>query len=166
MRRAWDLTRRRFWWVVGFVLILALFAQLIVTAPVSLIGYGLLFAFGENPFQPSGSLFVTHTIIQSITSLVFSLIYVPLQLTAMTLMYFDLRVRTEGFDLDILSASTAQEQADLSEVIAQAPASENSTLVTWNEMGYFALIEIGALALYFLVVALFGAIAVGVMGAA
>lgn len=143
-RRAWDLARRRFWWVLLFVVILTIFAQLIITAPVSLITFMLQLTIGE----PS-SLFVTQTIVQSIAGLVFSLIYLPLQLTAITLMYFDLRIRTEGFDLDVLSATVKDEQNDLSDLFAQAPLPEKGNVITWNETGYFVLVEIAAVALYF-----------------
>lgn len=70
-------------------------------------------------------------------------------------MYFDLRVRTEGFDLALLAASAEGEHAAVTGEPAApaplatpaAPPSESRQLVTLNEMGYFVAISIGAVAL-------------------
>ena len=108
IRRAWDLTRRRFWWVVGFVTVLTIFAQIVVTGPSALLN--LLFnALSESIAQATGVYvtFAIQTISQSLFTLFFSLIYTPLQLTCLTLMYFDLRVRTEGFDLTLMASGAA-----------------------------------------------------------
>jgi hypothetical protein len=61
-------------------------------------------------------------------------------------MYFDLRVRTEGFDLALLAASATGDQ--VTDVAAQAPPIGSGALVTWQEMGYFALIELAGVGLY------------------
>jgi hypothetical protein len=154
IRRAWDLARRRFWWVLGFVFILFLFNQMVVTAPVTLATYIFQFVIGD-PTNPSASQFTLQTIIQSITTLVFSLIYLPLQMTAITLLYFDLRIRTEGFDMDVLVASVTTDddsQANPTDLVAHAPPPQRGNWVTGAELGYFVLIEIGAVALYFVVV--------------
>ncbi len=151
IRRAWDLARRRFWWVVGFVFILFLFGQLIVTGPTTLATLVLQLLFGNPVFADDPTTaFTLQTIIQSIVSLVFSLIYIPFQLTNMTLMYFDLRVRTEGFDLALLAGAAAGNEGGAMQTVAQAPQAQSGRLVTMTEMGYFALLSIGAGALYFL----------------
>lgn len=152
VRRAWDLARRRFWWVLGFVLILVLFGQLIITIPVVLITYLFQFIVGGGPFAMSTTETMIQTVTQSLSQLGLSVIYLPLQLTAITLMYFDLRIRTEGFDLAVLAGSVSGVQTDVDTVTVEAPQPEKGNLITWNEMGYFALIEIGAVALYFVFV--------------
>ena len=104
IRRAWDLARRRFWWVLAFVFILYLFGQLIITGPSMLIGAIFVSIIGEHT-ESSGSMpgfyMVAQAVLQALIPMLSSLIYLPLQLTAITLMYFDLRIRTEGFDLAI-----------------------------------------------------------------
>jgi hypothetical protein len=40
--RAWSLARQRFWWLLGFMLVLAIFSQLIVTGPVLLTQFFVL----------------------------------------------------------------------------------------------------------------------------
>ena len=37
IRRAWDLARSRFWWLIGYAFVLTLLGQLIVTGPVYLV---------------------------------------------------------------------------------------------------------------------------------
>lgn len=147
VRRAWDLSRRRFWWVVGFVLILGLFAQLIVAGPAALVSFVLQVVFGNPLFADDPTaVFMVRTIIQSVVSLVFSLIYVPFQLINMTLLYFDLRVRTEGFDLALLADS----QAHKMDVVAEAPRPGGGSVITMTEMGYFVLLSIVVGALFFM----------------
>jgi len=158
IRRAWDLARRRFWWVLGFVFILTIFAQIIITGPTLLLTLVFGLVLGEGPFDPSFGQAITQTVIQSLIQLVGSLIYLPLQLTAITLMYFDLRIRTEGFDLTVLTQSMSDEQTDVSEVTTEVPRPEKGNLVTMTEMGYFALIEVGAVVLYFILVAVLFAV--------
>ncbi|MDX1520180.1 MAG: glycerophosphoryl diester phosphodiesterase membrane domain-containing protein [Anaerolineae bacterium] len=164
IRRAWDLARRRFWWVLGFVCALFLFNQIAVTAPTGLISYIAQFVWGD-PLNPSGAQFTTQTIIQTITALIFSLIYLPLQLTAITLMYFDLRIQTEGFDMDLLSASFADDRESVTDLMSKAPEAQRGNWITMSEMGNFALIEIGLVALYFLIVALIVMVIIGFVGA-
>ena len=166
VRRAWDLARRRFWWVLGFVLLLTIFAQVIITGPVLLVSAIFGLVFGEAIFEPSFTQSITQTIFQSLIQVVSSLIYLPLQLTAITLMYFDLRIRIEGFDLTLLAESVNEARPDVSALIRQAPQPEKGNLVTMTEIGYFVLIQLIAIILYILLVAVIIAIGAAVAAAA
>ena len=139
LQRAWDLARRRFWWVVGFMLLLGLFGQLIVTGPA------LLSVFLVNSAVGSGLDTTTSTLVQQVIGLLLNLIYLPLQLTCVTLLYFDVRVRTEGFDLALLALS---EEASAENLAVTAPALDKNALPKWEEVGYFALITIAFVVLY------------------
>jgi hypothetical protein len=155
LRRAWDLTRRRFWWVLGFVFILFVFGQIVVSGPAALLSLGLSFLVGDSFDLATQTLL--RTIIQSLSSLVLSLLYLPLQLTAITLVYFDLRVRTEGFDLAWQSShpeGQAGEAGDITAIISQAPPAASDSLMTTNELGYFILLTIGTVALYGILIGL------------
>lgn len=166
IRRGWDLARRRFWWVAGFVAILYLFNQIVVGGPSFLIS--LLFQFAQDTLSESigtANAFVLQTISETLTSLFTSLLYLPLQLTCMTLLYFDLRVRTEGFDLALL-ANSAMGEVDLDTIMEQAPPAESTGLVTWPELGYFALLSLGVIAIVAILYALLGGLALAAMGAA
>lgn len=170
VRRAWDLSRRRFWPVVGFVTVLFILNLIVTTVPTLvvsfLLGLGLDPAVGSFTQQQTVS-----TLLSSLTTLVFSLIFLPFQLAAMTLLYFDLRIRTEGFDLALLARSVDQpvpqeerlagelalsmEAAavtDLTESIAEAPAPEREPLITGRELGYFLAITLTLGVFYFALV--------------
>ena len=151
VRRAWFLVRRRFWPVLGTILVLYLFNVLIVNGPLAIVN--ALLGAAAPSFGDSTSQLVVTAIIQAIVSIVFILIYYPLQMTAFTLVYFDLRVRTEGFDLALLTSSDA-EQA-LSAPVEQA----RESLVTGSDLGNFAILTLGAVGLYiFLFAFLYGGI--------
>lgn len=180
VRRAWDLSRRRFWPVVGFVTALFILNLIFTAIPALLVSFllemGVDSAMGSFTQQQMVS-----TLVGSLTTLVFSLIFLPFQLTAMTLYYFDLRIRTEGFDLALLARSIDQPlpqqealagemalsvepaaAADLTESIAEAPAPTREPLITGRELGYFLAITLTLGALYLALV--FG-IAILVAGA-
>jgi hypothetical protein len=80
--------------------------------------------------------------VQSLTTLVMTLIYLPLQLAALTLLYFDLRVRTEGFDLVWTAERALDADSALEDIVAQAPSPEATNLVTSTEIGNFFLLTI------------------------
>ena len=145
IRRAWSLARRRFWAVLGYVFILYLFSLLIVNGPVAIVNFMLTQVLGSVN-DPTMRL-VIMSIIQMLVSLVALLIYYPLQMTAFTLIYFDLRVRTEGFDLALLTMNET-ELADASQALA-APASQpDERLMTGTDLGNFAILTLVATGVY------------------
>ncbi|MBI5953191.1 MAG: hypothetical protein HY865_16170 [Chloroflexi bacterium] len=150
LRRAWDLGRNRFWWIIGFVFVLYLFSQIVVTGPTVLISYIFSFVAASNP-ESLEQYTLLSTVIQTLVTMIFSLLYLPLQLTAMTVVYFDLRVRSEGLDLALQSTEAAGGEAGSSFLPEITPAPQGS-LVTGTEIGYFALLSIGAAAIYFILV--------------
>jgi hypothetical protein len=166
LRRAWDLARRRFWWVVGFVAVLYLFNQIIVQGPSVLLGI-LVVALGDPLAEAGGavSVYTLQTIAQALVAMVASVLYLPLQLTCMTLLYFDLRVRTEGFDLMLQADHTLHEEAEIETLMAQAPPAESTGLATWPELGNFALLSLGIGAIGLVFYLIFGGLMVAAMGA-
>jgi len=139
LQRAWDLARQRIWWLIGFMLLLGIFGQLVVTGPA------ILSVFIVNSLVGSSISATTSTLIQQVIGLLLNLIYLPLQLTCVTLLYFDVRVRTEGFDLALLALS---EQADAESLTETAPPLNKNAFPNWEEFGYFALITIAIAVLY------------------
>lgn len=137
LHRAWDLARRRFWWAFGFAVLLTMFSYLIVVGPTFLIVFGLQSMVG------SGLNEVISAVIQQLATFILSVLYYPLQLTCITLLYFDIRIRTEGFDLEVLAASA--DGSDVTMEIAQkAPEPMLPFNFNMTEIGYFSLIAIGA----------------------
>jgi hypothetical protein len=101
------------------------------------------------------SLYTYQIIAQSLASLVLTLLYQPLQSACAIMAYFDLRVRLEGFDLAMMANQSSQQPLAVFEAAGQAPAGKTTGLVTWPEMGYFAVISLIGVLLYFLVVLIF-----------
>lgn len=160
IRRAWELTRRRFWWVVGFLSVLYIFNLLLTAGPTFLFSIVFQAIFG-NPLTSSNPAlaYVLQTLAPALTSLVGGLIYMPLHMTCMMLMYFDLRVRTEGLDLTLQAQDAS---ASLEDILAQVPSSEDTSLITGAEVGYFALLSLSLIALFVVLYAAVMVIFVGI----
>jgi len=151
VQRAWSLARRRFWPVLGYIFILGLFSLIVVNGPAAIVNLllaGVFQSFGD----PTTQLVIT-SIIQGLISLVFVLLYYPLQMTAFTLIYFDLRVRTEGFDLALLTMEAAG-STDLAEVTAVPVPQTNERLITGPDLGNFAILTLVGAGLYILFISL------------
>jgi hypothetical protein len=152
VRRAWDLARSRFWWLVGCAFVLTFLGQLIVTGPVYLLNFILQFAFSSFPNTMETQLALT-SIIQTLITMSMSLLYIPLQLTVMTVVYFDLRARSEGLDL---AMQMSNETGPENEVINLPEISNKSSipLITGMDIGRFALLSLAGIAIYALVFSL------------
>jgi hypothetical protein len=128
IKRAWSLARRRFWQVMGYALILLLFGTIVQMGVTLIVGTVVSLLSDEYFFQ----------IFQGAISLLFMIIYYPLQMVAFTLIYFDLRVRTEGLDLALLTLGVS-DPADVSRAMTSIPQVQER-LFTWSELGYFAIL--------------------------
>jgi len=145
VRRAWSLARRRFWPVLGSIFVLYLFSVIVVNGPAAIVNV-LLAQVLQSSGDPAKQLVLT-SIIQGLVSLVFVLIYYPLQMTAFTLIYFDLRVRTEGFDLALLTMEAAG-STDITVTMAAPVPQTNERLITGPEFGNFAILTLVGAGLY------------------
>jgi hypothetical protein len=95
MSRSFRLVRPRFWQALGAVALSAIL-YLAVSYIFSLLGT-VFSIFEENP--ASGVSLLASTISSTISSI----IVFPFIAAVITVLYFDLRVRSEGFDLEILA---------------------------------------------------------------
>ncbi len=91
LARSWELVRGS-WWRVFAVVLMLLLIRVVVGLPVSVLAGTLAFADLPWAVQNIGTQF---------SNLLLTVLYVPVQLAALTLLYFDLRVRREGFDLQM-----------------------------------------------------------------
>ena len=161
IRRAWDLARSRFWWLVGFAFILYLFNQLVIGGPTALLNYLMTIILPST--GPYSQRLLLTTAVQTLVSMLTSLIYLPLQLSALTVVYFDLRARSEGLDLVMQTANVANmgtnEVISLPEVsrVINAPKIQ-SPFITGRDIGYFSLMTIAISALYVLFVSILAGI--------
>jgi hypothetical protein len=87
------------------------------------------------------------TVIQSLTVLIVELLYRPLESIALTLMYLDLRVRTEGLDLLLCAEERVTGFDQLKSIKRYAPLPSRGAILTWAEVGSFILITIAGFAL-------------------
>lgn len=151
VRRAWDLSRVRFWWVVGFVLVLAVFAGIVLGGPSILLNVvmrGVLLS-GSNPFARQQ--LVLSTIIQILTSTILGLLYYPLYASAMAMVYFDLRVRSEGLDLAIQAENASATDTNAPISLPQiAPIKPASRILTGTDFLQFILLTLGLVAIFVL----------------
>ena len=155
LRRAWDLSRSRFWWLLGFAFILYLFAQLLITGPTAIINLVLQYVFtSQGNLQ---ALLVWRTVIQVLVQMIGGLFYLPLQLSAMTVVYFDLRVRAEGLDLAMQAAANAGAETNIV-ALAETSPQPTPSLITGTEAGQFILVSLATFALYAILVGIIFAI--------
>ena len=92
IRRSWRLVEGYWWRTFGLQVILNLIAMVVSAGPAFLIAGLVAFAAPED--------FVVQQTIAGIVTVFVTLLYYPIQLIAVTLYYFDLRVRKEGYDLE------------------------------------------------------------------
>ncbi|MGI9823167.1 hypothetical protein [Agromyces sp. Marseille-Q5079] len=104
VRRSWRLTTGFFWRTLGIIVLVGVMlyvASQIVVQPISLIG-GLLSAIVD----PTGAgaatvILIVVTVIAMLLSLVIGAITTVVQAAVIGVVYIDLRMRTEGLDLEL-----------------------------------------------------------------
>ncbi|HUF39106.1 MAG TPA: hypothetical protein VMN57_11325 [Anaerolineales bacterium] len=161
IRRAWELVRGRFWWIFGFSLMLFLFNWVVVSGPLLVANYGISLLLPESLFENPETYDNLTLAIQALITLFFELLYLPLQLTCLTLLYFDLRVRTEGLDL-VLHTRTgeAHDAVPVRDLVAGTSKLPDRAVFTGREIGNFAMLTLLLIGVY--IIFLIGI--VGVMG--
>jgi hypothetical protein len=98
LRRSWALSRGSFFRIFGIVLAMAMIVMVVGALPAQVVIAVLTLIFSRNP---EAMIWIT-TLNLAITQ-IFTLVAMPLQLVLQTLLYYDLRVRNEGFDLELRS---------------------------------------------------------------
>lgn len=91
LRRSLNLTHRYWWRTLALVLVLGLLASVIAAGPAALVTA----LFGFSLSNVYASLAVTRLV-----TILTTAIFLPIQMSAFALYYFDQRVRREGFDLE------------------------------------------------------------------
>jgi hypothetical protein len=92
VRRSWRLVEGYWWRTFGLQVVLTLLSMVVSAGPAALIVGMMGFVTPEN--------FVLQQVIAGVVTVFVTLLYIPIQLIAVTLYYFDLRVRKEGYDLE------------------------------------------------------------------
>lgn len=96
LRRSWELSRGSFWRILGSLLAMAVLVYFATSLPASLV-IGVLSAIFVRDIGAQVWLSALNVLLVQLGVIV----ALPLQLTLYTLLYYDLRVRKEGFDLEL-----------------------------------------------------------------
>jgi hypothetical protein len=95
MQRSWQLTRGHWWRTFGTLLVPAILTFVLAFALI----FGAYFAIrGLETVEP-----VTLAVLATLFDLIVLVLSYPLAAAVMTVLYYDLRVRNEGFDLQLLA---------------------------------------------------------------
>jgi hypothetical protein len=95
MGRSWELTRGHWWRVFGTLVVVGLISLVLYLAVVG--GLGGAIATNDDMSE-----FTYATLTTALTVILFAILY-PLVASIVTVIYYDLRVRNEGFDLHLLA---------------------------------------------------------------
>jgi hypothetical protein len=100
IQRSWNLVSRRFWHVLGIMLL------------ATVIAYVVGFILGIVP-EAAGYLVGLHWgwLLLALGESLTALIVTPIAAITATLLYYDARIRTEGFDLQVIAAGLARSDA-------------------------------------------------------
>ena len=104
LRRSYELVRPRFWPTLGLGVV-AVLLTMVVSFSLNLLLVGVIFSTHEH--RPSTAYIVAAGALATVSSLITT----PLVASAYVILYFDLRVRHEGLDLQLVLVEPRQPQA-------------------------------------------------------
>lgn len=107
LSRSWGLVKGSWWRVLGIFLLGGLFQGIVAGIPAGIIG--LMVALAINFVSPGAQLAIA--ILGGLVGSVFGILAAPLMPTVSLLLYYDLRIRKEGFDLQMLANRAGGGQA-------------------------------------------------------
>jgi hypothetical protein len=99
IRRSWHLVRGNFWRVIGILLVVYVLTAVVQYALAGALGLVAFFVPGLSGDARGGLLLVLLTLVQVVVT--------PILAIAISLIYFDLRVRKEALDLDQLALAAS-----------------------------------------------------------
>jgi hypothetical protein len=103
MRRSWQLVRGRFWPVFGTSILAGLISAFIASA-LTVVPLGVAQVAPE----------AIRWVIVSVFQIVSSIITQPIVAIVATLLYFDARIRKEGFDLQVIASELSSDRGPIS----------------------------------------------------
>jgi hypothetical protein len=100
LTRSWSLTSKDFWHVCVVLLASVLLSSLASSLPAVIITYAM------QLFEP---LRVIGPALSSVIIQLGAIISIPLSMSILVILYYDLRIRREGYDLELALQTTAEE---------------------------------------------------------
>lgn len=108
LRRSWALTQGGAWRAAGYVVLLWLVGALVVSFPVGVFQQILVIILTPTALGLA-------TAVSTAFGSLFSVLWVPFNAGALVLLYYDLRVRKESYDLELRIDALAAQQANTPE---------------------------------------------------
>lgn len=112
LRRSWALTQGGVWRAAGYVVLLWLVGALVVSFPVGVFQQILVILLTPTALGLA-------TAISTAFGSLFSVLWVPFNVGALVLLYYDLRVRKESYDLEMRIEALAAQQTSAEPTTAQ-----------------------------------------------
>jgi hypothetical protein len=146
LERSWHLAKPYVWRVLGIVLLVSLLNLALTTGPTYLLTFGA--ALINLPIA-------ARSFVAALAAALVGILYLPIQLGVETWLYYDLRVRREGLDLemelDALTPSPALLEGQAPAVPMPAPREPFLVGRDWRNLaiiagGALALVALGCLA--------------------
>jgi hypothetical protein len=118
MGRSWALTRGHWWRTFGTLLVLTLISFVLYFLVIA--GLGGLIAANDDMSE------VTYAVLSTALTIILLAVLYPLIAAIVTVIYYDLRVRNEGFDLQLLAQGVGADTSRF-ESAPERPAAPSST---------------------------------------
>jgi hypothetical protein len=101
--RSWRLTGGAFWRAVAILLLMGILTYFISALPALIVNLSLTLAS-----RGSVDSFMLNQALTTLVAQIGVIVALPLQLAVYTLLYYDLRVRKEGYDIEMMARQAAQ----------------------------------------------------------
>ncbi len=110
LRRSWQLVTGMSWRVLG----IALMAGLMVFIAQFIVAFAIQAGLGLVITTTTTTTRIIASVIENVFISLLNLLLTPIMLTVLTLLYYDLRIRKEGFDLEVMARQLGASSADAS----------------------------------------------------
>ncbi len=128
--RSWELTRGHWWRTFGTLLVLGLLSLVLYLAIVA--GLGAAIANNQDMSE------ATYAVLTVVLTIVLFAILYPLIASIISVMYYDLRVRNEGFDLQLLAQGVGADTSRFESAPERPGAPPSSSIPPPSTGGGFA----------------------------
>jgi len=98
LARSWRLVAGSFWRTLGILVLMGFLSYIIAAFPATVVSFALTIGSGNALDN-----LVRNQIITTLLAQLGQIIVLPLQLAIYTLLYYDLRIRKEGYDLELMA---------------------------------------------------------------
>jgi len=92
LRRSWDLVKNFWWRTFALALVLAVLSYVVQAGPAFVVQSIVTIFTPRN--------FMLQQVVSGVVTVLTTVLFVPIQMIAITLYYFDQRVRKEGYDIE------------------------------------------------------------------